>query len=94
MGESVRGNTDPHLHWPCPRCGYATRYQQWPVTCACSDSKRQTICMSAPPPPHVVDIWTEQQARNSLLHKVDHADIPALRVSARYSGGRPRARGV
>jgi hypothetical protein len=37
MGVSVRGLSDPHLHAPCPQCGYATRYKQWPIKCACSD---------------------------------------------------------
>ena len=37
MGVSVRGNSDPHLHSPCPVCGYATRFKQLgPIPCACS----------------------------------------------------------
>jgi hypothetical protein len=36
MGVSIRGHSDPHLHSPCPRCGYATRYKQFgPMRCAC-----------------------------------------------------------
>ena len=37
MGVSVRGQTDPHLHSPCLRCGCATRYKQFgPMRCACN----------------------------------------------------------
>ena len=36
MGVSIRGHSDPHLHSPCPQCGYATRYKQFgPIRCAC-----------------------------------------------------------
>ena len=47
MGVSVRGNTHEHLHSPCPRCGFARRFKQWPVTCACSREHRPDL----PPPP-------------------------------------------
>ncbi len=89
MGVSVRGNSDPHLHSPCPRCGYATRYKQWPVTCACSDSKRQMI-RTVSAPPHVVEIWAEQEARNAVLHNTDHSHIRPLRIAERYAAGKPR----
>ena len=36
MGVSIHGTVHPHLHHPCPQCGYATRYKQWPSRCACS----------------------------------------------------------
>jgi hypothetical protein len=88
MGVSVRGNSDPNLHSPCPRCGYATRYKQWPVTCACSDSKRQMI---RTPAPHVVEIWAEQERENAELHQVDHSHIPRLGITGRYVAGRPKA---
>lgn len=32
---SVNGNTD-HVHHACPRCGYATRYKQYPIRCLCN----------------------------------------------------------
>src|SRR6478752_9514436 len=32
MYVSVRG---PHWHRPCPKCGYATRFKQWPTACRC-----------------------------------------------------------
>jgi len=25
-----------HVHSPCPRCGYATRFKQWPIRCLCN----------------------------------------------------------
>jgi hypothetical protein len=90
MGASVRGNSDPHLHSPCPRCGYATRYKQWPVTCACSNAQRQKIRTT--PGAHVVEIWAEQERKNAELHKIDQSYIPVLRIAARYAAGRPRAR--
>ena len=30
-------------------------------------------------PPHVVEIWAEQQAKNAELHKIDHSHIPPCR---------------
>lgn len=89
MGVSVRGNNDPHLHSPCPRCGYATRHKQWPVTCACSDSKRQMI-RTVSAPPHVVEIWAEQGQRNAALHQIDHSHIPPLKIADGYEAGRLR----
>ena len=32
---SINGVTD-HVHHPCPRCGFATRYKQWPIGCLCN----------------------------------------------------------
>ena len=43
MGVNVRGVSDPHLHHPCPVCGYATRYKQWPSRCACSPPLDVTV---------------------------------------------------
>jgi hypothetical protein len=63
MGVSVRGQTDPHLHSLCPRCGYATRYKQWPTKCACSNAERQKATST---PPHVVEIWAEQEALDAV----------------------------
>ena len=37
MGVSVHGTVHPHLHSPCPVCGYARRFKQFgPIPCACS----------------------------------------------------------
>jgi hypothetical protein len=36
MGLDIYGHSDPHLHSPCPVCGYARRYKQWPTRCACN----------------------------------------------------------
>ncbi len=34
---SIYGHSHPHLHSPCPRCGYATRFKQFgPMRCACN----------------------------------------------------------
>lgn len=30
----------PHMHRPCDRCGYATRYKQFPVACNCTTPDR------------------------------------------------------
>lgn len=89
MGISVRGLSDLHLHHPCPQCGFATRYRQWPVKCACSDTQRQQI--RATPDAHVVEIWAAQEAKNAELHKIDYSHIPLLRIAERYAAGRPGA---
>ena len=85
---SVRGHSDPHLHSPCPQCGYATRYKQWPTTCACSTAQRQKIRTT--PAPHVVETWAEQERKNAELRKIDLSRIPPLRVAVRYAAGRAR----
>jgi hypothetical protein len=90
MGVSVRGNSDLHRHSPRPRWGYATRYKQWPVTCACCNAERQKVRTT--PDPHVVEIWAEQKAKNAESPEIDRSHIPPLRIAARYAGGRPRAR--
>ena len=38
MGVSVHGTVHPHLHSPCPVCGYARRFKQFPERCACNRS--------------------------------------------------------
>ena len=88
MGVSVRGHSDRHLHSPCPQCGYATRYKQWPIRRACSNAQRQKIRTT--PAPHVVEIWAEQEERNAALRRIDSSQIPQLRVAAQYSAGRLR----
>lgn len=90
MGVSVRGNVDPHLRSPCPQCGYATRYKQWPVTCACFDYKQQLVRGSCSPCPHVAEIWAEQGQRNATLHLIDHGRLPPLKIAAEYAMGRRR----
>lgn len=37
-GVSARGTVHPHLHHPCPKCGYATRFKQWPISCLCTEA--------------------------------------------------------
>lgn len=40
----------PHMHHPCDRCGYATRYKQFSLVCECTTPDR---CPH--PPSRVVD---------------------------------------
>lgn len=88
MGVSVRGLSDLHLHHPCPQCGFASRYKQWPIACACSKAQRQKI--RATPDAHVVEIWAQREAKNAELRMRDCTYIPPMRVGARYAAGRPR----
>lgn len=90
MGVSVRGLSDRHLHSACPRCGFATRFKQWPIKCACSNAQRQKV--RAAPDAHVLEIWAEQEAKNAELRKLDFSHILSLQVGARYVAGRPGAR--
>lgn len=45
MGVDIHGHAHPHLHSLCLRCGYAARFKQWPIGCACNryDSKPFTF---------------------------------------------------
>lgn len=91
MGVSVRGLSDPHLHSPCPQCGYATRFKQWTVKCACSnDTQHQKI--STISDAHVLEIWAEQDAKNAELRKIDFSHVRPLRIAERYAAGRPETR--
>jgi hypothetical protein len=38
MAVDIYGHSIHGLHSPCPVCGYATRYKQWPTRCACNRS--------------------------------------------------------
>jgi hypothetical protein len=79
MGVSIRGHSDLHFHSPCPQCGCATRYKQWPITCACSNIEREKIRATSAPP-HVVEIWAEQERKNAELHKCQRSrNSPGLR---------------
>jgi hypothetical protein len=40
MTIDIYGHSDPHLHGPCPVCGYATRYKQWSACCTCTTPDR------------------------------------------------------
>ena len=35
MTISVNGSSW-HIHHPCERCGYGTRFKQWPIRCLCN----------------------------------------------------------
>ncbi len=39
MAVSISGSTE-HVHHPCPRCGYGTRYRQFPIRCACNQGDK------------------------------------------------------
>ena len=85
MGVSIGGLSDPHLHSPCPQGGYANRYKQWPIKCACSDAERQKVRTTSARP-HVVEIWAEQEALEVARH---WPDGPPLRIADQYAAGRP-----
>ena len=61
MGVSAGGHIHHHLSAPCPRCGYATRFKQWPNRCACSRAEGRKLS-AASAPRHVVETQAGQQA--------------------------------
>jgi hypothetical protein len=98
MGVSIRGHSDPHLHSPCPRCGYATRYKQFgPMRCACPNPKprpRRVIC-SVTLTEHC-PYEGEEEKGSECKNLADDLPPgspsgPPLRIAARYAAGRPRA---
>lgn len=83
MGVSVRGNADPHLHSPCPECGYATRYKQFgPIQCACPAPRKAARAVP------VVRSTNPQHLTPSAP-----PSGPPLRIADRYQSGRPRSVG-
>ena len=69
MGVSIHGTVHPHLHSPCPGCGYATRFKQFgPIGCLCSkpsevrSGPRRSLANE-----HVEEIWAEQEQKNAAL---------------------------
>ena len=85
MGVSVRGHSDPHLHSPCPQCGYATRYKQWPNRCACPDAEWRKVYVTSTS--HVAGIQAEQEALDAAR---EWPTGPALRIAPHYAAGRPQ----
>jgi ribosomal protein L37E len=85
MGVSVWGTTHPHLHHPCQRCGYATRFKQWPTPCLCTHGQPMKNV-------HVEEIWAEQEQKNAALRTRVPTNVPPLRIADRYAAGRPRPR--
>jgi hypothetical protein len=89
MSVSVRGHTDPHLHSPCPTCGYATGYKQWPTRCACNRGCSNEELERWP--------WKNDPAWQQEIRQDDHRipstspSGPPLRIADRYATGRPRA---
>lgn len=79
MGVSATGAAHPHLHSPCPRCGYATAFKQWAIRCACSDAERRRAIQR-----RRVQIQDEQEPENVERTKVDSSHIVSLRVIDRY----------
>lgn len=79
MGIGVGGHAHPHLHHPCPRCGYATRFKQHPTRCGCSDSERPKIDYS-------------QESRDIEVVDPVVCTGPVLQVADRYAGGRSTRR--
>ena len=53
MTVSISGNTD-HVHSPCERCGYGTRFKQFPIRCLCNRncSKEELKAWPDSPIPH------------------------------------------
>jgi hypothetical protein len=69
MGVSISGNSHPHLHSPCPRWGYATRFKQFgPIRCRCSKtSEVRSGPQRSLANEHVEAIWAEQEQKNAAL---------------------------
>lgn len=84
MGVSVWGNTHPHLHSPCPRCGFATRFKQWPNRCACPESQRHPKGQASRGP----GSRPKPESTTIQMHNTDFGRIPPLRIAARYASGR------
>jgi len=80
MTVSISGNTW-HVHAPCLRCGYGTRYKQWPIRCQCP-----SMSAGRSTSPLVAEIWAEQEQKNAAL---PIPSGPHLRIADRYPAGRP-----
>jgi hypothetical protein len=91
MGVSTSGNSHPHLHSPCPRCGYATRFKQFgPIRCLCSKTPEvRSDPQRSLANEHVDEIWAEQEQKNAAL---PIPSGPPLRIVDQYAAGRPRRR--
>ena len=82
MGVSVHGTVHPHLHSPCPVCGYARRFKQFgPMRCACP-----SMSAGRSTSPLVAEIQAEQEQKNAAL---PIPSGPPLRIADQYSAGRP-----
>jgi hypothetical protein len=80
MGVSINGAVHPQLHHPCQRCGYATRFKQWPTPCLCAHPQPMENT-------YVGEIQAEQEQKNAALHQIDYSHIPLLRIADRYAVG-------
>ncbi len=89
MGVSIHGTVHPHLHNPCPRCGYATRFKQFgPIRCVCSQASGiRSISQWSLANENVIEIRAELEQRNAALHQFDHNRIPPLQIATRYAHG-------
>jgi hypothetical protein len=82
MAISISGNSHPHLHHPCPRCGYATRFKQWPTRCLCNRG-----CSTA-------ELEKREHHRSTNPdHLIPSApsprNVPPLRIADRYVAAPP-----
>ena len=85
---SAAGNELLHNHTPCERCGFATRYKQWPIRCRCNQHSAEWKRMMARAcVTRVVEpIWAEQEQKNAALPVPTG---PPLALAPRYANGKP-----
>ena len=90
MGVSISGLSHPHLHSPCPRCGYATRFKQFgPIRCLCSKTPEvRSGPQRSLANEHVEEIWAEQEQKNAALRTRVPTNVPPLRIADQYAAGR------
>jgi hypothetical protein len=90
---------------PCDRCGYATRFKQFAMVCACTTPDRcphppiyvrgNNICQRCGGDPRVSRAnmhRLREHIEEILQARATPPSGPPLRVADRYAGGRPRRR--
>jgi hypothetical protein len=73
-----RDMTLDHLHKPCDRCGYPTRYKLWPTPCRCSKTSE---LRDTPPRRNLADDLPAGRLTG-----------PPLQVASRHAAGSPHQR--